>query len=58
MRKSTKLIVEAIGRTKDDIVRVRLTKAQKEAMREAARSEGLTLSSWLLRNGLLALKDS
>lgn len=39
--------------TKDDVVRMRVTADQKQALTDAAASDGLELSAWLRR---LALK--
>lgn len=41
-------------RTKDDVVRMRVTSEQKEAMTAAAANEGLELSAWLRQLALRA----
>jgi uncharacterized protein (DUF1778 family) len=41
-------------RTKDDVVRMRVTSEQKNAMTAAAEREGLELSAWLRQLALRA----
>lgn len=38
---------------KEEVINVRLTKEQKKMLKEAAASEGMGLSTWLLRLGLV-----
>lgn len=40
--------------TKDDVVRMRVTPAEKEALTEAAERDGLGLSAWLRQLALRA----
>jgi len=51
---NTKRYKKNVRGPKEEVINVRMTKQQKETLDAAAANEGLGLSTWLLRLGLVA----
>lgn len=54
---NTKRNKKNVRAPKEEVINVRMTTQQKETLDAAAASEGLGLSTWLLRLGLVAVEQ-